>query len=303
MFSKINTVYKTIKVVKNWPSVIFSRLFSRPMITVFRNGYRLNVTRDTWSDCKHCVLFFEAFPGGLIEKETAKIPYGQNNIIFHFGKKLALLGNIVEIFSQKVYESFSEDVDFKNRAVVDIGAFTGDTAIYFALKGAERVYSYEPAPSYYELAKKNIEANALENQCSIFNVAVGAEKRSSNLDDSTFQKMFISDTEVAEYGPDSIVPMTTLQEIVSINTLTNALLKLDCEGYEYDIIINSSDEVLRKFQYIVIEYHYGFKKLKERLRKARFFVKHTHPQKAVVATRPEKFRNMKIGYLSAKRID
>lgn len=303
MFSRINTIYKTIKMVKNWLTIIYSRIFNRPTTAVFRNGYQFNIDCNTWSDFTRCVSFFKAFPEGQIKRETAQVQYGRHNLIFQTGGKLALLGNIIEIFGQKVYEPFLEGINFQNRTVVDIGALIGDTAIYFALKGAERVYAYEPVPSYYELAKKNIEANALENQCSIFNVAVGAEKRNSNLGDPTFQKMFVGDDETAEYGSNQGAPMTTLQEIASTKVLTDALLKLDCEGYEYDIILNSSDKALRKFKYIIMEYHYGFERLKEKLEKADFLVKHTRPQSNYITTRPEKFRNLKVGYLFAKRLD
>jgi len=38
---------------------------------------------------------------------------------------------ILEVFDYGVYESLS----VKDRVVVDVGAFVGDSAIYFALKG------------------------------------------------------------------------------------------------------------------------------------------------------------------------
>jgi len=48
-------------------------------------------------------------------------------------------------------------VDVKNKSVVDIGAFVGDTAIYFAIKGAEKVIAIEPHPGAYEELAENIE--------------------------------------------------------------------------------------------------------------------------------------------------
>jgi len=45
----------------------------------------------------------------------------------------------------------------QSKSVVDIGAFVGDTAIYFAIKGAEKVIAIEPHPGAYEELAENIE--------------------------------------------------------------------------------------------------------------------------------------------------
>jgi len=37
-------------------------------------------------------------------------------------------------------------VDVKNKSIVDIGAFVGDTAIYFAIKGAKKVVANRAPP-------------------------------------------------------------------------------------------------------------------------------------------------------------
>jgi predicted O-methyltransferase YrrM len=41
---------------------------------------------------------------------------------------------ILEIFEEDMYEI----LDVKGKIVVDVGAYIGDSAIYFALKGAKR---------------------------------------------------------------------------------------------------------------------------------------------------------------------
>lgn len=38
-------------------------------------------------------------------------------------------------------------INVKDRVVVDVGAFIGDTAIYFALRDAKRIYMIEPHPA------------------------------------------------------------------------------------------------------------------------------------------------------------
>jgi len=52
---------------------------------------------------------------------------------------------IIEIFEEGMYEM----VDVKGKVVVDVGAHIGDSTIYFALKGAKRVFAIEPHPDAF----------------------------------------------------------------------------------------------------------------------------------------------------------
>jgi len=69
---------------------------------------------------------------------------------------------IIETFEDEAYGY----VDVKNKSIVDIGAFVGDTAIYFAIKGAKKVIAIEPHPGAYEelVENKNIRINDLEGK-------------------------------------------------------------------------------------------------------------------------------------------
>ena len=70
------------------------------------------------------------------------------------------------------------------------------------------------------------------------------------------------------------VPVYTLEYIINkYNLQGNIILKMDCEGCEYKSILNSSNETLRKFKQIQIEYHKGPQKLVERLSQAGFDIK------------------------------
>jgi Predicted methyltransferase len=64
-------------------------------------------------------------------------------------------------------------VDVKSKSVVDIGAFVGDTAVYFAIKGAKKVIAIEPHTGAYEELVENIRINGLEGKIVPLNIAVG----------------------------------------------------------------------------------------------------------------------------------
>jgi hypothetical protein len=78
-------------------------------------------------------------------------------------------------------ETFIHDIhfvgfDLKDKVVVDIGAFVGDTALYYANFGAI-VYAYEQHPINFYWLKKNIELNPhLKDRIKIFNEAVGKDE-------------------------------------------------------------------------------------------------------------------------------
>ena len=75
-------------------------------------------------------------------------------MVFRF-KTIKDARNIGGLISENlVYEQY-KILDVSNKDVVDVGAALGDTAIYFALKGAKHVYAFEPYPYSYNIAKKN----------------------------------------------------------------------------------------------------------------------------------------------------
>jgi len=54
-------------------------------------------------------------------------------------------------------------LDVKGKRVLDVGASIGDTAVYFALRGAREVVAFEPYPFPYQFALRNVEVNGLSN--------------------------------------------------------------------------------------------------------------------------------------------
>jgi hypothetical protein len=72
-----------------------------------------------------------------------------------------------------------------------------------------------------------------------------------------------------------------LEGILNENNLisdSSMILKMDCEGCEYEPILSTNESTLRKFSHIMIEYHFGYKNLEEKLEKCGFEVSVTRPQ-------------------------
>ena len=66
---------------------------------------------------------------------------------------------IFECTEKKVY-----DCDYKDKIVLDVGAFCGETAVFFYLMGAKKVVIYEPVLDHHKYYSKILvpSANRLE---------------------------------------------------------------------------------------------------------------------------------------------
>ena len=182
------------------------------------------------------------------------LPYDAENDILEVDnirlKGGATYGDINNIFIKRDY-SF---LPVKGRIVIDIGANIADSSIYFIKQGAKKVFAVEPSEALYKLANTNIALNNLSEQ--IKTIFAGCSSKTSK---------------------ESYPPFLSLEEVVNTYSITPDFLKMDCEGCEYDVILNTSQTILECFNHIFIEYHYGYRKLKDRLEKCGFDVRVSGP--------------------------
>jgi FkbM family methyltransferase len=162
---------------------------------------------------------------------------------------------ILEVFDKGVYES----LNVVGR-VVDVGAFVGDSAIYFALKGARKVIAIEPHPGAFAEMLDNIRLNNMESV--IIPVNAGLASKPGKV---CVENVDVSNTYNIYHRPGdcpNTVPAVTLGELISRFSVdpNDAVLKMDCEGCEFDVILNDYDHV-RLFRELILEYHSNVNKL------------------------------------------
>jgi len=207
-------------------------------------------------------------------------------------------GDILGISVDNAYENLS----VKNKTVIDIGGNVADSAIYFALCGANKIVCIEPVPKNHELALKNIQINNFSDK--INPVLAGCSKNSGKITiDPSYSNGAFSTLKDFKVGIK--VPLRTLQDILSLYTLTSddpIILKMDCEGCEYEVILSADEQTLQKFDLLFIEYHYGYKNLKEKLESSGFKVSITRPK--IESWPPEvsdQRAKLAIGHIFAKK--
>ncbi len=202
-----------------------------------------------------------------------------------------------DIFRAFVDDDYS-DLSVKGKTVVDVGASVGDTAIYFAASGADQVLAYEPYPRSFSRAMENIERNNLEHKIKLLNKGVG--KPGSVRVNPLYPNSNSSVLRDSKNGNISI-EVISLDSIVEENNLGDAVLKMDCEGCEYDSILKAGDTTLRAFKEIKLEYHHGYKDLKKRLNEVGFKVTCTRPYHMKSRDEKEQGKDIYLGYLKAIR--
>jgi len=211
--------------------------------------------------------------------------------------KIKLHGGISNGDVKGIYLNNSyQQLPVKRKAVVDVGANIADSSIYFALNGAKKVIGLEPFVKNFLLAQTNIKFNSLSDKITIHLAGCVASTR-----DVIVDPFFNSGSSsiLKDFREGIRVPVLTLEDVLSHNDLLNddsTVLKMDCEGCEYETILSADKHILRKFSHIMIEYHYGYKNLKEKIEKSGF---------KVLATRPRIYTfgraKLREGYIFAER--
>ena len=170
------------------------------------------------------------------------------------------LSDIMQFTTVWLFKDYEhKDFEIKNGdIIIDIGSHIGLFSLYASQKCKEgKIFSFEPVKSNYNIFLKNIEKNNLKNIFS-FNTAVAKETGLVKInlhEDESGHSLF-------KTGGESItVESISLKEIIEKNSIEKCdLIKMDCEGGEYEIIDSIPDKYIKKINKFIIEYHFEDKK-------------------------------------------
>ncbi|MCW4051229.1 MAG: FkbM family methyltransferase [Candidatus Bathyarchaeota archaeon] len=179
---------------------------------------------------------------------------------------------IVESIFQHRYDP--PGFDIPNGLVLDIGAHIGSFSVYASQK-ASKVYAYEPEPSNFNLLVNNLRINGIKN-VEPFQVAVYDKKGvlpfficgTRNTGGHSFSKALLERDKVPSTITINVKTLLFSDIVRSLGEV--GFVKMDCEAAEYPILFSTPDDVLKKIEKIVIEYHDPslLEKLKGKLEKS-----------------------------------
>lgn len=178
-----------------------------------------------------------------------------------------------EIFKEKGHSILRQFSGKKDKVIVDVGANEG----FYTLKikqnnSSAKIISVEANPSTFQILKKNIKGNRL-NDVVLINKALTSKigkvifeivpevSAIGALDIGIQKRPWLKKEKIKKI----IVNGITLEKLCKDNKITNIdILKLDIEGAEMDVL-KSSKYLLQNIKKIVVEYHTP--KLKQEIKK------------------------------------
>lgn len=210
---------------------------------------------------------FTNWPGLLADMAREKLADGPEVLTFH-----ARTGQTISIPNAPgarvpVYEVFAEDCydlrwflgDLIDRPihVLDIGAHVGTFSTHLAsIHPSATMDCFEPSPDTYEFLCSNVEVNGNTERINTHQKALTGETGFAIFD---LQGAGSGHNHIAfegdVHGSGVRVETVAFDEVVAAARGPVELIKMDCEGGEYDLVYKSSKESWAGVQRLVLEYH------------------------------------------------
>lgn len=169
-------------------------------------------------------------------------------------------------FAEELYDDPYKLRDLNLRpgeVFVDVGANVGFVSVFVAKKYPDaRIIAFEPAPETFKALERNLALNGIGNVTAI-NKAVNADGRDLELfvlaGNSGASGAFYNDAVRSRMtnngqGFTARTPATTLEQIFETHGIDRCqVLKLDCEGAEFEILEQTT--MLERIDRIIMEMH------------------------------------------------
>lgn len=160
----------------------------------------------------------------------------------------------VEVFLLGDYEIPGSVLDDAT-SIIDVGANCGAATVWFAGRAPHaRITAVEPGPAARELLEWNVAANGLGERVVVMAAALGSERSRGRFVQAQMSIQSHVSLDAGADGED--VEVMRVDDVLTESGMERVdILKIDCEGGEYDILLNSSEGWLSRVGSIAGEYH------------------------------------------------
>lgn len=246
-------ISRYIRTFRNWPLIFFNVYRKNFNFWVeYRDGRKVKVLSQG-----HLHILSFSLDGLKYDHDNDVLSFNFDGNIVKF-KGVLNNGDVGSIFGEVCY-----DVKVHGKTVLDIGANIGDSSLFFALRGASRVVALEPSYSNFLILQENIRLNGLDTKIIPLHFGVSAKDCTIKLPENLSGAMVNAVNDRSTDGID--VEMISIEKI--INRYNPQVIKIDCEGCEYEIFDNLSTDLLQKIEVIIGEYHdRGFSVINKKLK-------------------------------------
>ena len=165
------------------------------------------------------------------------------------------LETLWQIYFHRVYEVSPAD-----RCIVDAGANIGLFSCYAAKRAPQcRVYAIEPFPETYNRLVQHVQANHLVDRVECHSLALSGSRATAiqmSGAGSPSQMVHVLQQEEHRTVGTVSVPAETLPAFLErVAEKRIDLFKMDIEGSEYEVLLNTPGACLSRISRLVLEYH------------------------------------------------
>lgn len=161
-----------------------------------------------------------------------------------------------EVFTDRDYKPCETSIKEAKNSIIDIGGHLGFFSLYAACLNPEvPIFCFEPHEGNFTLLKEHLKLNRIKNvqpKC----LAVANYQGKGEL---LVSKEHLNHSIVyAIENTNEVQPINciTLEKIINRHRIGQVdLLKMDCEGAEFQILMDSPKSILDKVSSIFLEYH------------------------------------------------
>lgn len=254
--------------------------YIKTWFNIFRNLYRP-------------FIVFNLFYNLLFKKNSLFVIHLRSGLFFKI-RNLMDLWVVAETCLNQVYSVLDDTRD--KMIIIDIGAAFGDYSIMMAkLYPKSKIYAFEPYSPSFDLLDINIKLNKLTNIVT-YNIAVTPDGDDIYFDSNT---LLPGNSQTTDKKSPNVTRIKSINFQKFIDNLKKPIdiLKIDCEGYEYPILLSLDNKHFKKIKNIVMEYHIFNQTQKYQLTK---LIKLLNKNKYQVTVKQNSVHSY-LGYLTASR--
>lgn len=161
-----------------------------------------------------------------------------------------------ELFLDHQYRFCDEVIRKTQNPIIDIGGHLGFFSLYASLLNPiVPIYSFEPHDGNFALLKENLKQNHIKN---VVPKALAVSDKIGQIELQLSQEDLNHSTirAIEPTGKTQKVQTTTLERIFEKNRIGRCdLVKLDCEGAEFEIFYSTPKTIFERITNIFLEYH------------------------------------------------
>lgn len=194
----------------------------------------------------------------------------------NFVKLVRFSLNLFDYFQQKKIINFFKKRLISKLVLFDVGAHHGETvSLFFKNFHIDKIHCFEASEENFQILRNNIKKKNFNNFCQLNNYAAGEEeknlfinqtKESSSSSINEFNKnsnylkkkmKILNFKKFEDFYKKEKIQMIRLNDYIRQKKISKIdILKIDTEGYEFNILQGIHQLDFKKIRFIYFEHHY-----------------------------------------------